>query len=42
VRDLYAGRQDGARHVVRHDGFIIIPVLAPSIGQGLLQVGTWR
>lgn len=42
VRDLYAGRQMARVMSFAMTVFIIIPVLAPSIGQGLLQVGTWR
>ena len=42
VRDLYAGRQMARVMSFVMTVFIIIPVLAPSVGQGLLQVGTWR
>lgn len=42
VRDLYAGRQMARVMSFAMTVFIIIPVLAPSIGQGLLEVGTWR
>lgn len=42
VRDLYNGRQMARVMSFAMMVFIIIPVLAPSLGQGLLQVGTWR
>jgi DHA1 family bicyclomycin/chloramphenicol resistance-like MFS transporter len=42
VRDRYAGREMARVMSFAMAVFIIIPVLAPSIGQGLLQVGTWR
>jgi DHA1 family bicyclomycin/chloramphenicol resistance-like MFS transporter len=42
VRDLYAGRQMARIMSFIMSVFIIIPVLAPSIGQELLNVGTWR
>ncbi len=42
VRDLYAGRQMARVMSFVMTVFIIIPVLAPSVGQGMLQVGTWR
>jgi DHA1 family bicyclomycin/chloramphenicol resistance-like MFS transporter len=42
VRDLYAGRQMARVMSFAMMVFIIIPVLAPSLGQGLLEVGTWR
>lgn len=42
VRDLYVGRQMARVMSFAMTVFIIIPVLAPSIGQGLLAVGTWR
>jgi MFS transporter, DHA1 family, multidrug resistance protein len=42
VRDLYAGRQMARVMSFAMTVFIIIPVLAPSLGQGLLEVGTWR
>jgi len=42
VRDLYAGRQMARVMSFAMSVFIIIPVLAPSLGQGLLEVGTWR
>jgi len=42
VRDLYSGRHMARIMSFAMTVFIIIPVLAPSIGQGLLEVGTWR
>jgi DHA1 family bicyclomycin/chloramphenicol resistance-like MFS transporter len=42
VRDLYAGRQMARVMSFAMMVFIVIPVLAPSLGQGLLEVGTWR
>jgi MFS transporter, DHA1 family, multidrug resistance protein len=42
VRDAYAGR--GMARVMSFVStvFILVPVLAPSIGQGVLSVGSWR
>jgi MFS transporter, DHA1 family, multidrug resistance protein len=42
VRDVYAGR--GMARVMSFVStvFILVPVLAPSIGQGVLAVSTWR
>lgn len=42
VRDRYSGRQMARVMSFAMTVFIIIPVLAPSIGQGLLTIGTWR
>jgi DHA1 family bicyclomycin/chloramphenicol resistance-like MFS transporter len=42
VRDRYAGRQMARVMSFALAVFIIIPVLAPAMGQGLLHVGTWR
>jgi DHA1 family bicyclomycin/chloramphenicol resistance-like MFS transporter len=42
VRDRYVGREMARVMSFAMAIFIIIPVLAPSIGQGLLHVGTWR
>ncbi len=42
VRDLYAGRQMARVMSFAMTVFIIIPVFAPSLGQGLLEIGTWR
>ncbi len=42
VRDRYVGREMARVMSFAMAVFIIIPVLAPTIGQALLQVGTWR
>ncbi len=42
VRDLYSGRQMARVMSFAMTVFIIIPVLAPSVGQGLLEAGSWR
>lgn len=42
VRDLYVGRRMARVMSFAMTVFIIIPILAPSIGQGLLALGTWR
>ncbi len=42
VRDLYSGRQMARVMSFAMMVFIIIPVLAPSLGQALLLAGTWR
>ena len=42
VRDIYSGRQMARVMSLAMMVFIIIPVLAPSIGQGLLHFGSWR
>jgi DHA1 family bicyclomycin/chloramphenicol resistance-like MFS transporter len=42
VRDRYAGREMARVMSFAMAVFIIIPVLAPTVGQGLLQVGSWR
>ncbi len=42
VRDLYVGRNMARVMSFAMMTFIIIPVLAPSIGQGLLALGSWR
>jgi len=42
VRDLYVGRRMARVMSFAMTVFIIIPILAPSIGQGLLEFGTWR
>ena len=42
VRDRYVGREMARVMSFAMAIFIIIPVLAPTIGQGLLHVGTWR
>jgi DHA1 family bicyclomycin/chloramphenicol resistance-like MFS transporter len=42
VRDLYVGRRMARVMSFAMTVFIIIPILAPSVGQGLLAFGTWR
>ena len=42
VRDRYSGREMARVMSFAMAVFIIIPVLAPAMGQGLLFVGTWR
>lgn len=41
VRDLYSGRQMARVMSFAMMVFIIIPVFAPSIGQGLIHLGDW-
>ncbi|HVZ04825.1 multidrug effflux MFS transporter [Hyphomicrobium sp.] len=42
VRDLYGGRQMARVMSFAMMVFITIPVLAPSVGQALIQVGNWH
>ncbi len=42
VRDLYAGRQMARVMSLAMMVFIIIPVLAPTIGQALMHLGDWH
>ena len=42
VRDRYSGRQMARVMSFAMMVFIIIPVFAPSIGQGLIHLGNWR
>jgi DHA1 family bicyclomycin/chloramphenicol resistance-like MFS transporter len=42
VRDLYGGRQMARVMSFAMMVFIVIPVLAPSIGQALIQLGNWH
>jgi DHA1 family bicyclomycin/chloramphenicol resistance-like MFS transporter len=42
VRDVYAGRAMARVMSFVSTVFILVPVLAPSIGQGMLAVTTWR
>ena len=42
VRDRYSGREMARVMSFAMAVFIIIPVLAPSMGQGLMFVGSWR
>lgn len=42
VRDIYSGRQMARVMSFTMMVFIVIPVLAPSIGQALIHIGNWR
>lgn len=42
VRDLYAGRAMARIMSIAMAIFILIPIVAPSVGQGLLLLGSWR
>ena len=42
VRDLYSGRSMARIMSMVMGIFIIVPVIAPSVGQGLLWLGDWR
>jgi MFS transporter, DHA1 family, multidrug resistance protein len=42
VRDLYSGRAMARIMSMVMGVFIIVPVIAPSVGQGLLLLGDWR
>lgn len=42
VRDLYGGRQMARVMSFAMMVFIVIPVLAPSIGQALIHLGNWH
>jgi DHA1 family bicyclomycin/chloramphenicol resistance-like MFS transporter len=42
VRDRFSGRQMARVMSFAMAVFIIIPVVAPAMGQGVLSVGTWR
>ena len=42
VRDLYSGRHMARIMSFTMMTFITVPALAPTIGQGIIEVGTWR
>lgn len=42
VRDLFAGRQMARVMSTVMMVFIAVPILAPSLGQGLAHIGSWR
>ena len=42
VRDCYSGRQMARVMSTSFMVFLMVPVLAPSIGQGIMLVGSWR
>jgi MFS transporter, DHA1 family, multidrug resistance protein len=42
VRDLFEGRAMARVMSLTSSVFILVPIIAPSIGQGLLLLGSWR
>ena len=42
VRDRYSGRQMARISSLAQMVFFLVPILAPTIGQGLLALGPWR
>ena len=42
VRDLYHGNEMGKVMSLIMTLFILVPILAPSLGQGILMVGNWH
>jgi MFS transporter, DHA1 family, multidrug resistance protein len=42
VRDVYSGRSMARVMSFVSSVFILVPVLAPAIGQGILTIGSWR
>jgi len=42
IRDLYSGRQMARVMSLTFIVFLIVPIVAPSIGQLILRVATWR
>lgn len=42
VRDSYSGRRMASISSLAQMIFFLVPILAPSIGQGLLALGPWR
>jgi len=42
VRDLFAGREMARVISIVMLVFILVPILAPSVGQLIILVGTWR
>ena len=42
VRDSYSGRQMARISSLAQMVFFLVPILAPTIGQGLLTLGPWR
>ena len=42
VRDSYSGRQMARISSIAQMVFFLVPILAPTIGQGLLALGPWR
>ncbi len=42
IRDLYSGRQMARIMSLTFIVFIMVPIMAPTIGQGILQLAPWR
>lgn len=42
IRDTYSGRQMARVSSIAQMIFFLVPILAPSLGQGLLAIGPWR
>jgi len=42
IRDCYSGRQMARVMSTSFMVFLMVPILAPSIGQGIMLVGSWR
>ena len=42
IRDLYSGRQMARVMSLTFIVFIMVPIMAPTIGQGILQLAPWR
>ncbi len=42
IRDLYSGREMARVMALTFIVFLMVPIIAPSIGQLILLVGTWR
>jgi DHA1 family bicyclomycin/chloramphenicol resistance-like MFS transporter len=42
VRDCYSGRQMARVMSTAFMVFLMVPILAPSLGQGIMLVGSWR
>lgn len=42
VRDLYGGRRMARIMSFAMMVFVIVPIVAPSLGQGLMELGEWR
>ena len=42
VRDSYSGRRMARIVSLAQMIFFVVPILAPSLGQGLLEIGPWR
>ena len=42
IRDLYAGREMAKILSIMMSFFIIVPAIAPAIGQFILSIASWR